>query len=302
MSKIPLERSANPCSRYGFTLVELFVVIAIIGVLVALLLPAVQNVRASARRISCCNNLKQIGLALLNYESTHAKFPAGYLYVSGAQGNHAGFGWGAMILPHLELGSIHDAFNFAVPLFDVANLQPREKHLAVFLCPEDSVSPYEFVQMGDERYAMASYAACFGPPDLDETQEKDDGMFSRNSATRVAAIFDGLSNTIAGGERQNGPFRQGGVHGPHFSYETAWAGAIRELTDPTDDHGHMTLFQTGHTPNSPESDDRDVSAPHIGYANFLLADGSVHLIQESIDLILYKALSTKAGGELGGLN
>ncbi len=57
--------------------------------------------------------------------------------------------------------------------------------------------------------------------------------------------LDGLSNTLACGERQNGPFRRGGVHGPHFSYETAWIGAIREITDPTDDHGHMTLFQTG---------------------------------------------------------
>ena len=152
--------------------------------------------------------------------------------------------------------------------------------------------------MGDEKYAMASYVASFGPPDLDERQEKRDGIFSRNSSTRLAEITDGLSNTIACGERQNGPFRRAGVHGPHFSYETTWAGAVREISDPTDDHGHMVLFQTGHTPNDSYSDDRDVSAPHVGYANFLFADGSVRLIIEQIDLTNYQSLSTKAGSEV----
>ena len=114
----------------------------------------------------------------------------------------------------------------------------------------------------------------------------------------MAEIIDGLSNTLACGERENGPFRRGGVHGPHFSYETAWAGAIREVSDPTDDHGHMVLFQTGHTPNSSYSDDRDVSAPHVGFANFLFADGSVRLMVESIDFTVYQSLSTRAGNEV----
>lgn len=110
------------------------------------------------------------------------------------------------------------------------------------------------------------------------------------------------SNTLACGERQNGPFRKGGIHGPHFSYETTWSGAIREITDPTDDHGHMVLFQTGNTPNSAYADDRDVSAPHVGYANFLISDGSVRLITEEIDFAVYQSLSTIAGGEVVSLN
>ena len=82
------------------------------------------------------------------------------------------------------------------------------------------------------------------------------------------------------GERQNGLF------------ETAWFGAVRDIDDPTDDHGHMVLFHTGYTPNSPEIDDRDVSAPHAGVAQFLMCDGSVHTVSEDIDLEVYRALGT----------
>ena len=282
----------------AFTMVELLVVIAIIGILVGLLLPAVQAARAAARRISCDNNLKQFGLALHNYEAAMRRLPSGYIYKRGVQGNHAGAGWGALSLPYLEQTNVHSRINFNVPMFDPQNAAVREMHLPVFICPEDTVSPNSYVEMGDEKYAMASYVGSFGPPDLDDTQEKREGLFSRNSGTRFAEVLDGLSNTLACGERQNGPFRKSGVHGPHFSYETTWAGAIREISDPSDDHGHMVLFQTGHTPNSPYSDDRDVSAPHVGYANFLMSDGSVRLIVEEIDLAVYQSLSTIAGGEV----
>jgi prepilin-type processing-associated H-X9-DG protein len=76
--------------------------------------------------------------------------------------------------------------------------------------------------------------------------------------------------------------------------------AVREWDDPEDDHGHMAIFQTGHTPNSLSSDDRDVSAPHVGYANFLLCDGSCRGISENIDFKLYQAISTRASGETVG--
>ena len=94
------------------------------------------------------------------------------------------------------------------------------------------------------------------------------------------------------GERQNGPFRTAGSHGVHIEYETTWAGAVRDIDDNTDDHGHMVLFQTGHTPNHADSDDRDVSASHSGEALFLLCDGSVHSISEDIDEKVYFALGT----------
>ncbi len=172
----------------------------------------------------------------------------------------------------------------------------------MFLCPSDTVSGGSFVRMGDpaERYAMSSYAASFGTPDLDDDQELRTGMFSRNSSTRVRDVTDGLSNTLLAGERQNGPFRTVGSHGPHFEYETTWCCAVRDADEPDDDHGHMVLFQTGHVPNAPDSDDRDVSAPHVGYANFLLADGSVRIISENIHFGTYQALGTRAGTEVIG--
>jgi prepilin-type processing-associated H-X9-DG protein len=273
-------------------------VITIIGVLAGLLLPALQQARAASRKMSCDNNLRQLGIGLLNYELAMRRLPAGYVYSSGDQGNHAGFGWGSGLLPYVEQSAIFSQLNFDVALFDPLNSSTREFHLPVFLCPEDVVSYIGFVEMGDEKYAMASYVGSFGPPDLDDAQEKRDGIFSRNSRTRLEEVLDGLSNTLVFGERQNGPFRKSGVHGPHFSYETTWAGAVREITDPSDDHGHMVLFQTGHPPNSENSDDRDVSAPHIGFANFLFGDGSVRLITEEVDFELYQSLSTRDGSEI----
>lgn len=288
--------------RRGFTLIELLVVIAIIAVLVSLLLPAVQQAREAARRTGCKSNLKQFGIALHNYHDTHRVFPPGYLYKPDPQGNGMGFGWGAMVQPFLEQTPLHKRFDWNVPIWNPADQAAREIQLPVFLCPSDPVSEGAFVEMGltPERYAMGCYVACFGPPDLDADQEQRDGMFSRNSRTTAGDVTDGLSNTLAVGERQNGPFRQAGVHGMHFSYETTWMAAVREWDDPTDDHGHMVLFQTAHPPNSPLSDDRDVSAPHVGISQFLSADGSARAVSENIDFAIYSALGTRAGGEVVG--
>jgi len=293
-------------ARRGFTLIELLVVIAIIGLLVALLLPAVQQAREAARRTQCKDALKQLSLALHNYHDTHSTLPPGYTYLPNFSttpaNNGAGFGWGAMILPFVEQTAVYQQFNWNAALYDASNITAREHKLAVFLCPNDAISDGGFVLMGPdpERYAMASYVANFGPPDLDDTQEQRSGMFSRNSKTRFGDVTDGLSNTLLLGERENGPFRKGVPHGVHITYETNWAGSVRDWDDPADDHGHMILFQTGHVPNDSFSDDRDVSAPHVGYANFALGDGSVRAFSENMDFGIYQNLSTKAGGEVLG--
>ena len=284
--------------RLGFTLIELLVVIAIIGVLVGLLLPAIQQVRESARLLHCKNNLKQFGVAMHNYETARKHLPTGYEYEYSTNGNTRGYSWGTLLLPLLEETATFDRIDFSKPLHDIANTVIRERHLAGFLCPTDITSFDGYVEMGPERYAMASYAANFGPPDLDVTQEQRKGVFSRNSTTRLADITDGLSATLMLGERQNGPFRAAANKGNHFEYETAWSGAIRDQIDPRDDHGHMVLFQTGHTPNHPASDDRDISASHSGLAVFLMCDGSVTPLSDSIDQTVYDAYGTRGGKEI----
>ena len=282
----------------AFTLVELLVVIAIIGVLIGLLLPAIQAAREAARKSSCKNNLHQLGLGLLNFETAQARLPAGYLYEEGPDGNQLGYSWIAQSLAHLELRPLSDQFDFKKPIFHDDNLIARESQPELFLCPTDDVSWGNFIEMGPAKFAMGCYVANFGPPDLDETQEKREGPFYRNSATELREITDGTSHTLMVGERQNGPFRLGASHGNHFEYETTWAGAVRDIDDSTDDHGHMILFQTGHTPNHPQSDDRDVSAPHTQVAHFLMCDGSVHEIAEAIDFDVYTAMGTMAGEEI----
>jgi prepilin-type N-terminal cleavage/methylation domain-containing protein len=283
--------------KRAFTLIEVLVVTSITGVLVALLLPALNSAREAARQTSCRNNLRQLALAMHAHESGFQHLPSAYRYSPSSFGNALGFSWGSALLPYLEEASLHQEFDFHAPIFADVNRIPRERHLSQFVCQSDEISQSGFVNMGTEVYAMASYVANFGPPDLDETQEKNEGVFSRNSRTRFRQISDGLSHTLLIGERENGPFRGGASHGNHFEYETTWAGAVRDIEDPMDDHGHMVLFQTGHTPNSPMSDDRDVSAPHAAIALFAFCDGSVSPVSETIDPVVYSKLGTRAGGE-----
>src|SRR5258708_2555504 len=126
-------------SRRGFTLIELLVVIAVIGVLVGLLLPAVQQAREAARRMSCRNNLKQIGLALHNYHGSHNVFPPGYVSNFDASGTDTGPGWGwaAMILPQMEQRPLFDAVNFNTPIEAPSNQTNRLGVVGGFLCPSD---------------------------------------------------------------------------------------------------------------------------------------------------------------------
>src|SRR5262245_42284075 len=145
----PTPRVFAPRDRSpGFTLIELLVVMAIIGVLTSLLLPAVQQAREAARRTQCKNNLKQIGIALHNYESSHGLFPPSCIinpYVRGSIDGISfpdslmvcttGFGWGAMLLPYVEQAPLYNQFNFSTACWAIANKVPAATPVQVFLCP-----------------------------------------------------------------------------------------------------------------------------------------------------------------------
>jgi prepilin-type N-terminal cleavage/methylation domain-containing protein len=129
--------SANGVYRHGFTLVELLVVIAIIGVLVALLLPAIQAARDAARRAQCSNNLKQIGLAILNYENTKRHFPAGSTAKEFVQDTNYWSTWTVDILPYMEEPGIYSLWDRTVPLEDPKNRDLKQRRVATYICPSD---------------------------------------------------------------------------------------------------------------------------------------------------------------------
>jgi prepilin-type N-terminal cleavage/methylation domain-containing protein/prepilin-type processing-associated H-X9-DG protein len=282
--------------RRGFTLIELLVVISIIGVLIALLLPAVQAAREAARRASCINNLKQLGIALHNYHDGYNILPSGYTYTLGyATG---GFGWAAMVLPRIEQKPLFDSINFDLPAWCPQNATSCLTRLASYQCPTDYTATNGYLQRQGCTYARSSYVANFGPNDLDITPEDRTGVFSRNSSTRFSDITDGLSQTLAVSERTNAVFFTVIGSDNHFDLETVWAGAIMEL--PADDHGHTALFQSAYTITSPFFDDRNVMSFHPGGSNYLFCDGSVKFITTSISVPVYQALGSRARGEVIG--
>ena len=282
----------------GFTLIELLVVIAIIAVLIALLLPAVQAAREAARRISCVNNLKQVGIGLHNYHDAHSTLPPGYTYKLGY--STGGFGWASMILPQVEQTNLFNAINYDLPAWSSQNSTACSSNLANYQCPTDYTvnQPPSFLEREGLRYGRSSYVANFGPADLDFFPEDRRGLFSRNSRTRFADVTDGLSQSLACGERTNALFLTVIGSADHFDLETVWPGAIKE--NPVDDHGHTTLFQAAYLFNSPSFDDRNSMSFHSGGSNFLFCDGSVKFIKLSINLGVYLSLGTRAGGEVIG--
>ncbi len=334
----------------GFTLIELLVVIAIIAVLIALLLPAVQSAREAARRAGCVNNLKQIGLALHNYEQAMGVFPPGYvssilMTVLDACNQDAelgqtvdlgtGWAWGSMILPYLEQQPLYNSMNFNLSVAYHDNDTCSLTVLTVYLCPSDfgpSVVPvfddppdpanpgsYNGTHICDT-LSRGNYVGMYGLGEICSQSNALDapnnnslgplgthaGIFYRNSATRISAVTDGLSNTTMVGERSH-----------NLSYVTwvarsigGWLGKTSLVEGGTDQFnpspeecwtqvmGPCGLEDGLRTINNPEAHVEDYWSMHPGGANFTFGDGSVHFLKSSINPIPWRALATRAYGEV----
>lgn len=286
--------------RRAFTLVEVLVVIAIIAVLVSLLLPAVQSSREAARRLQCTNNLKQIGLALFNFETTHKTFPAGYVSQYDSSGNDTGPGWGwaSMILPQMEEAAIHNVIHFDRPIEDPIN-GVRVANISGYFCPTEDLRRVWQAKRPDQSFicevAQSNYVAMFGTT---EPGVDGDGMFFRNSKVALKDITDGATQTIAVGERT------------HQLGRATWVGSVTNAIlfaedDNTQAQGipengsGMTLGHAGEGigPGGSGGDVNQFYSLHGDGANFVFADGHVSFLLTSMDYKTYQALATRAGGE-----
>ncbi|AMV40317.1 DUF1559 domain-containing protein [Planctomyces sp. SH-PL62] len=295
--------------RRGFTLIELLVVIAIIAVLIALLLPAVQAAREAARRIQCTNNIKQLGLALHNYHDVHGRFAPGSITVTATPTRDYRQPFITSLLPYLEQGTLANSFNYDRSFQNPHNDTTRLTRVSVFDCPSDQQVLFTSDNGGNSD-VKGSYGINWGQNTFGD--QVLPGPFSINYGASLAELIDGTSNTYLMAEVLQLPHPPG------------------QPQDYVDRRGRIwTDLSTSYhlsTRNGPNSQDPDLgvcggqtdplNAPctrkvgqaathyiasrskHPGGVNVLLGDGSVRFVKDSIAIPTWRALSSKAGGEI----
>jgi prepilin-type N-terminal cleavage/methylation domain-containing protein/prepilin-type processing-associated H-X9-DG protein len=338
--------------RRGFTLIELLVVIAIIAVLIGLLLPAVQKVREAAARMSCSNNLKQIGLGLHNYEGTNQAFPPAFRGVGAPAYSSFPpyfFSWSVLaeLTPYLEQTNVYNTMDLTQPIYvppdyniSTQNQLAVSLTVKIFLCPSDKgTSPgggYGLTTIGPTNYAAnigtgtTNGGAPYGSP------WNSDGLFRAKDKTRFGDISDGTSNTAAFSESTIGegavnvsgamPAKASAVYaypqGQPLNDSTCAAATMWNVSQ---NRGFMwasgeircAAYNHYYTPNPAVYDCvtndltpgpgqytavgfRAARSNHSGGVNVLYADGSVHFVANAIPLATWRALATRAGGEVLG--
>jgi len=284
----------------AFTLLELLMVIAIIAVLIALLLPAIQSARENARRAQCVNNLLQLGLALGNYASAHNVFPPGVVDEKGPilnlpKGYH--YSWVVQILPFIEQNNTYRRFDFRYGVYHPSNVTAQEAVIATLLCPSSVTS------------RPNSYAGCHHDVDapIDATNR---GVLYLNSRIGYEDITDGPACTILLGEMVGG--------GPTLGWASGTRASLRNTGHRLNEPDY--LFQAMGTnrfsrafekPAKPEEMEQliDDGVLPIGYtggfssrhsygANFLFCNGAVRFVKDSVNPVVYQHLGNRSDGEI----
>lgn len=305
--------------RSAFTLIELLVVIAIIAILIGLLLPAVQKVREAAARMSCQNNLKQIGVALHNYHSTYQTLPPG--------SNVNGFTVVTLLLPFMEQNNLYNQINFTASPDGPQNAGPYGTRIKTLICPSDAFGASQLPPgMGGNNY-FANYGSNIN---FFQNSTVANGVFAlRDQGISLLAITDGTSNTAAFSEMMKGDFNNA-LYSPADWLNASSAGlpstadqayAICQSISPKDlayqcfsaggewlsDDSTGTAYLHVVPPNTTNccwlanlTFASTASSYHTGGVNLLLCDGSVRFLTNSISLTTWRALGTRNGGEVLG--
>lgn len=320
----------------GFTLVELLVVITIIGILIALLLPAVQAAREAARRAQCSNNLKQVGLAMFNYESQHQVMPPGCIgkpITPAHSPTYAGApGYTALvqILPFLEAGNVHQQLDLRYRNLDPVNAPATQSHIQTYKCPSDnSANRLAFLDRNKLSFSRSNYACSFGPafyirhdngsgfPHNSNRTGVDPtslGAFQWDDGRSLAAFVDGTSNTVLASEVLAG--RDDDTSGDgDWDVRGLWAwhqmggAAYTHRNTPNTSSGDA--LQGGECeaalpdlpcdtscPNSLDCEHAAARSQHPGGVHSLYGDGHIAFTSNSINQTIWQWLSTVAGGEI----
>jgi prepilin-type N-terminal cleavage/methylation domain-containing protein/prepilin-type processing-associated H-X9-DG protein len=316
-------RAVSKRKRDAFTLVELLVVITIIGVLLALLLPAVQSARESARRTSCLGNIRQLAIAALNYHSTKARFATGLVPVEPESKKFAG-GTNLWVetLPFVEEVSLKSKWDYDDYRNNIAGRHEAlsAQVVPILICPSDPLPgpkhdlqvdpPYEWM---NGVYALSSYGGNAGTRSFgnDDIPQSEDGVFFTRSRVRMAKITDGSSHTLLFGERSHEDPTYDHLTselepsmGPLASWG-AWCSAGHEFGSQADvllssmaPINYRVPYDAGnHSWEWMDSRLGAFGSGHPGGANFAFADGSARFIVDQISLAELRARSTRAGGE-----
>lgn len=265
--------------RRGFTLIELLVVIAIIAILIALLLPAVQQAREAARRSTCKNNLKQIGVALHNYNETHTILPPGSIGPS----TNAHSAW-AFILPFMEQSVLYNKWNFSLVQNHANNREANSTPVTSYFCPSKPRP-----SLNDSNQAYGDYAVSTGTGHSNSASHSNwKGIFNQNSNTRLRDVTDGTSNTFAVGEKRT-------VEASLTSPQYRWGWHAARNTQQA--RINETVITTSPVRNW-DDNTANFGSDHVGGAHFLFSDGSVHFLSENMNFTLYQNLSDKADGNV----